>query len=63
VLESRATGAPDVVYLENKTRVFFIDAEPEVDRYARDFTLLSEMALPADESVEFIKTIAEELRG
>ena len=33
VLESRATRAPDVVYLENKTRVFFIDSEAEVHRY------------------------------
>ena len=46
VLESRATGAPDVVYLENRTRIFFVDAEPEVNRYARDFELLTEIALP-----------------
>ena len=48
VLESRATGAPDVVYLENKTRIFFVDAETEVDRYARDFELLTEIALPPE---------------
>lgn len=61
VLESRATGAPDVVYLENKTRIFFVDAEPEVDRYARDFALLTEIALPPKESIEFIRTIARTL--
>jgi len=54
VLDSRATGAPDVVYLENKTRIFFVDAEAEVDRYARDFELLTTMALSPEDSVEFI---------
>ncbi len=44
-----------MVYLENKTRIFFVDAEAEVDRYARDFELLTEMALPPEESVEFIR--------
>jgi transcriptional regulator with XRE-family HTH domain len=63
VLESRATGAPDVVYLENRTRIFFVDAAPEVDRYARDFELLTEIALPQKESIEFIHTIANELRN
>jgi len=62
VLESRATGAPDVVYLENKTRIFFIDAEPEVNRYARDFALLAEMALPPEESTEVIRSIADTLK-
>jgi len=45
VLESRATGTEDVVYLENKTRIFFLDAEAEVHSYTRGFELLSEMAL------------------
>ncbi len=61
LLESRATGAPDVVYLENKTRIFFIDAETEVDRYARDFALLTEIALPPEESVAFIGDVARTL--
>ncbi|MGY1602700.1 helix-turn-helix domain-containing protein [Geodermatophilus sp. SYSU D00815] len=50
VLESRATGAADVVYLENKTRIFFLDAEGEVHRYTRAFELISETALDPDES-------------
>ena len=54
VLESRATGTPDVVYLENKTRVFFVDAEPEVHRYTRAFELISEMALPVAASREHL---------
>jgi hypothetical protein len=63
VLESRATGAPDVVYLENRTRIFFVDGAPEVDRYAKDFELLTELALPQNESTEFIHTIANQLRN
>lgn len=45
VLDSPASGAADVVYLENKTRIFFIDAEAEVHRYTRAFDMVSEMAL------------------
>src|SRR5206468_3064711 len=45
VLDSLATGAPDVVYLENKTRVFFIDAETEVHRYTQAYDYLSTQAL------------------
>jgi transcriptional regulator with XRE-family HTH domain len=55
VLESRATETPDVVYLENRTRISFIDAEPEVYRYARDFQLLAEMALSPTDSVRVIR--------
>jgi len=58
ILESRATGAPDVVYLENKTRIFFVDGEPEVHRYARDFELLTEMALSPTDSLEFLRRLA-----
>ena len=61
VLESRATRAPDVVYLENKTRVFFIDAEAEVHRYTQAFDLLSDMALDPAPSVELIGSIAASL--
>lgn len=57
VLESRATGAADVIYLENKTRISFVEAEPEVHRYSLDFDLLSEMSLPAGDSVEFLLEI------
>jgi transcriptional regulator with XRE-family HTH domain len=61
VLESRATGAPDVVYLENKTRVFFLDAEAEVQRYGRAFDLLSNMALDQEESLALVRTTAADL--
>ena len=62
VLESRATGAPDVVYLENRTRIFFVDAETEVNRYAKDFALLTDIALPPEESAQFIRSTADRLR-
>jgi transcriptional regulator with XRE-family HTH domain len=61
VLESRATGAPDVVYLENKTRVFYLDSEAEVHRYEQAFDLLSGMALDPTESRELIRTTAAQL--
>jgi transcriptional regulator with XRE-family HTH domain len=50
VLDSPASGAPDVVYLENKTRISFLDTEAEVHRYTRAFDLISEMALDPDRS-------------
>jgi hypothetical protein len=56
--ESCATRAPDVVYLENKTRVFFIDSEAEVHRYTQAFDLLSDMALDPAQSRELIGSIA-----
>jgi hypothetical protein len=55
VLDSPASGAPDVVYLENKTRIFFIDAEAEVHRYTRAFDLISEMALDPAASLALIE--------
>ncbi len=61
VLESRATGAPDVVYLENKTRVFYLDSEAEVQRYERAFDLLSQMALDPTASLELIREMAARL--
>jgi transcriptional regulator with XRE-family HTH domain len=61
VLESRATGAPDVVYLENKTRVFYLDSEAEVQRYERAFDLLTGMALDPTESSELIRRTAAQL--
>jgi hypothetical protein len=57
-LESRATGTPDVVYLENKTRIAFVDGEAEVHRYGRAFELLTEMALDPDASVRLIRRLA-----
>ena len=63
ILESRATGAPDVVYLENKTRIFFVDGEPEVHGYARDFDLLTEMALSPADSLEAIERIRTQANG
>lgn len=54
ILESAATGGPDLVYLENKTRISFVDGEDEVDRYTRDHRLLTEMALSPAESADLL---------
>lgn len=61
LLDSPATGAPDVVYLENKTRVFFIDAEAEVHRYGRAFDLLASTALDQPASLELLAGIRAQL--
>jgi transcriptional regulator with XRE-family HTH domain len=61
VLESRATGTEDVVYLENKTRIFFLDAEAEVHRYRRSFDLIGEMALDPERSAQRIRRALADL--
>ena len=58
ILESAATGAPDLVYLENKTRISFVDGEQEVDRYARDHRLLTESALSPADSADLLADAA-----
>jgi len=57
ILESLATGTPDVVYLENKTRISFVDAEAEIYRYTRDFDLLTSMALPPEDSLDLLRSV------
>ncbi len=54
VLESVATRAQDVVYLENKTRIFFIESEAEVHGYAQDFDLLTRLALSPEDSLTLL---------
>ncbi|RBY81321.1 XRE family transcriptional regulator [Blastococcus sp. TF02-09] len=61
VLESRATGTPDVVYLENKTRVFYLDTQAEVQRYGQAFELLSRMALDPAESLALVRRTADQI--
>jgi transcriptional regulator with XRE-family HTH domain len=61
VLESLATGAPDVVYLENKTRIFFLDAEAEVHRYTQAFDLISRTALDPASSRQVIEAALDDL--
>ena len=63
VLDSLASGAPDVVYLENKTRVFFIDAETEVHRYTQAFNYLSTQALGPRASLDLIGKTLRDLRS
>jgi transcriptional regulator with XRE-family HTH domain len=61
ILTSPVTKAADVVYLENKTRTFFIEHEREVHNYAQEFQLLSAMALGTEESLDRIKESLAEL--
>jgi len=61
VLESRATGTADVVYLESKTRTHFIESEAEVHSYTRAFELISEMALDPARSAERIRRALADL--
>jgi transcriptional regulator with XRE-family HTH domain len=61
VLHSRATDAPDVVYLENKTRVFFPDTEAEVHRYSRAYDLIASMALDQQASLDLLADFLAEL--
>jgi transcriptional regulator with XRE-family HTH domain len=58
VLESLATQGPDVVYLENKTRIFFIESEIEVHGYSQQFQQLTDMALKPADSLELIRNAA-----
>jgi hypothetical protein len=55
ILESLTTEGPDVVYLENKTRIFFIESETEVHGYTQQFHQLTGMALSPEDSLDFIK--------
>ena len=49
VLDPPVASGPDVVYLENKTRIFFLDGDAEVARYERAYEHIAGMALsPAD---------------
>jgi transcriptional regulator with XRE-family HTH domain len=61
VLESAAGGGPDVVYLENKTRIVFIDAEGEVHRYHRAFDLLAGTALDPTDSRRLVEQALDRL--
>ncbi|QXG76382.1 helix-turn-helix domain-containing protein [Modestobacter sp. L9-4] len=63
VLDSLATATADAVYLENKTRIFFLDAEAEVHRYTQAFDLISRMALDPADSVALIETELAALPG
>ena len=52
---------PDILYLDagRDTIVMINGGDPQVSGYAADFEKLLETALPADESLEFIRSAAE----
>jgi hypothetical protein len=53
-LDRARAGRPDGVYLENKTRIFFLDGDDEVHRYERAFDHIAGMALPVEDSREVL---------
>jgi transcriptional regulator with XRE-family HTH domain len=55
VLEARTTEAADVVYLENKTRIFRIESEAEVHGYTQEFQRLQAMAMNPKESLKVVR--------
>jgi len=63
VLDSLATATADVVYLENKTRISFLDAEAEVHRYTQAFDLISQMALSPEDSLALVESELTALPG
>ena len=50
VLDSPVRPGADVVYLENKTRIFFLDGDGEVRRYEQAFEHIAGMALDPERS-------------
>ena len=54
---------PDILYLDaGRSEIVMInDSELQVADYAYDFEALVELALPADESLEFIQGAAEDM--
>lgn len=58
VLEPLAQRGPDVVYLENKTRIFFLDKEAEVHGYAQELDLLTRLALSPEASLDLLRDLA-----
>jgi transcriptional regulator with XRE-family HTH domain len=55
VLDSPVQPGADVVYLENKTRIFFLDGDDEVRRYEQAFDHIAGMALPVGDSREVLR--------
>jgi hypothetical protein len=49
----------DVVYLDNKTRIFFLDGDGEVQRYERAFEHIAGMALSQEESRDVLVAVLD----
>src|SRR5690242_510392 len=55
-------GLPDILYLDNgREAINMVGNDDKVSEYADIFEKLLEVALPADESLEFIRAAAEEM--
>jgi transcriptional regulator with XRE-family HTH domain len=56
-------GLADLLYLDAGRRAIsmFVGDDPRIADYADDLVALSEEALPADQSIEFIRSVADEM--
>ncbi len=55
-------GLPDILFLDaNRSFVMVAGDDPQVARYAEDFEELIEDALPAEESIKLIRSVAEDM--
>lgn len=55
-------GLPDILFLDvNRSFVMVAGDDPQVARYAEDFEELIEDALPAEESLKLMRSVAEEM--
>ena len=53
---------PDLLYLDSGRNVSLITgSDPQIGQYADDFEVLVETSLPAAESIDFIKQVAEDM--
>lgn len=58
--EPGAAYDPGVVYIEHRSHAVYLDALPEIDRHSQAFEQLCALALSPGESVEMIRSAAEE---
>ena len=58
ILDSPVRPGADVVYLENRTRIFFLDGDDEVQRYEHAFEHIAGMALAEDSRAVLAEALA-----
>lgn len=57
LLEPLGSSGPDVVYMDNKTRIFFIDSAAEVHAYAQEMEFLRGRALSATATTKYLRAL------
>lgn len=58
LLEPLGAPGPDVVYMDNKTRIFFIDSAAEVHAYAQEMEFLRRRAMTATSTTRYLRGLA-----